>query len=435
MDTGLEAPGLGCGQDIQPRAGGTTTPQCWLVVVPEEHPDRREPGQRDQRAAAWSPRPLTPTGVGQPHRHPPAASTRSGPAARSTPTSASRSSAASWPPRRWPAWQPALCSLPGTTPSATSRTVDDQARQNLTNPPTARSACRCSPTRSPRRRPSPPNPVVYAPLTLSGVVVAFNIERDPVIEPDGNLQPQELALSGRPGGAPLPHPPAGGQAAHRVVPRPAPGRRPPTRRPPYAWVQNNPASLFTDPDFLQYNPEFSCCTSLELQRCRRAASSRRGTPTPPRPLWKWVLSDPEAKAWLDAQAGSGGGPGHERQPVLQHQPAVNPSGVAFGSRPRRTIRRAIPTARTPARPSTGPAQATSARPLASWTGRPTCRTCRPPPWSTGAANDGANDDLQPDRRPPTWPGRPTGPRSPATTSSCRSPTRRRRSSTACRRPA
>ena len=35
------------------------------------------------------------------------------------------------------------------------------------------------------------NPVVYAPLTLSGVVVAFNIERVPIVEPSGNLQPQE----------------------------------------------------------------------------------------------------------------------------------------------------------------------------------------------------------------------------------------------------
>ena len=42
VQTGLEAPGLGCGQDLQPTGGGgDTTPQCWLVVVPRGPPPTR----------------------------------------------------------------------------------------------------------------------------------------------------------------------------------------------------------------------------------------------------------------------------------------------------------------------------------------------------------------------------------------------------------
>ncbi len=45
MDTGLEAPGLGCGQNAQKVGGGTGTPAVLVGGGPEEHPDRGEPGQ------------------------------------------------------------------------------------------------------------------------------------------------------------------------------------------------------------------------------------------------------------------------------------------------------------------------------------------------------------------------------------------------------
>ena len=41
----------------------------------------------------------------------------------------------------------------------------------------------------------PSNPVVYAPLTLSGIVVAFNIDRDPALV-NGAPNPSEVPLDG-----------------------------------------------------------------------------------------------------------------------------------------------------------------------------------------------------------------------------------------------
>ena len=55
VQTGLEAPGLGCGQKLEPVAGGTKRPQCWLVVVPRGTPTEENP-PNVTGVAAFSPR-------------------------------------------------------------------------------------------------------------------------------------------------------------------------------------------------------------------------------------------------------------------------------------------------------------------------------------------------------------------------------------------
>ena len=63
-----------------------------------------------------------------------------------------------------------------------------------------------------------------------------------------------------------------------------------------------PNDLLTDPDFLQWNPEFTLLaanyaidagTALVEEPNSDAASA----------VWKWILADPEAKAWLKQQPG------------------------------------------------------------------------------------------------------------------------------------
>ena len=112
----------------------------------------------------------------------------------------------------------------------------------------------------------------------------------------------------------------------------------------YAWVQNNPFSVFTDPTFLQYNPEFSQLSTVYLNDAGTLLVEE-GSSDATAALWKWVLSDPEARAWLDALTRAGRRLGHEREPVLQHQPVGQPlgRGLRFDRR-RRPSRRAIPTA-------------------------------------------------------------------------------------------
>ena len=87
------------------------------------------------------------------------------------------------------AWQPALCTLPGKTPFSYIQNSDDQARQNLTDPSygSVGMSVFSDPIIPSETKAS--DPVVYAPLTLSGVVVAFNIERDPITEPNGTCSP------------------------------------------------------------------------------------------------------------------------------------------------------------------------------------------------------------------------------------------------------
>ncbi|HMK62812.1 MAG TPA: hypothetical protein VK386_04260, partial [Acidimicrobiales bacterium] len=59
VDTGLEAPGLGCGQAVEPVAGGPDAiPQCWLVVVPRGTPAEENPSGLDASSVETSP--LTP---------------------------------------------------------------------------------------------------------------------------------------------------------------------------------------------------------------------------------------------------------------------------------------------------------------------------------------------------------------------------------------
>src|SRR5262249_8476018 len=102
----------------------------------------------------------------------------------------------------------------------------------------------------------PADPPVYAPLTLSAAVIGFNIDR--LIR---------LGVTG-PAGVNI----AGGRVAHiHLTPRLVaklltesyvnqfyqfnPSR--PGSTTGHDWLAHNPISLGTDPDFLQFNPEFT----------------------------------------------------------------------------------------------------------------------------------------------------------------------------------
>ena len=225
VDTGLEAPGLGCGQDIEPGAGKVDivpsagswsspgappsrrthrTPASGTVRGSSPHRSRRRPGPTGSRSRSSSTRWAAPVPSG------------------ATP---SRSWATSWPNRRRPAGCRPSVDSRALRCSATSRTATKRPARTWSPRPTARPACPCSPTRSTPSQVDATNPVVYAPLTLSGVVVAFNIERYPGTDPStGQPYPGERAARRRSGGQHLPHPSTGGQAPDRVLSGPARGR-------------------------------------------------------------------------------------------------------------------------------------------------------------------------------------------------------------------
>jgi hypothetical protein len=295
MDTGLEAPGLGCGQNAEKVSGGTTTPQCWLVVVPRSTPTAENPANVNDVSSVVTSA-LTP----EAWAHRIAIPLEFNPVGSSCSLSATAQEiiGGEMAAPAVAAWQPSLCDLPGKTPFSYIQNDDDQARQNLTNP--GYGSVGMSVFSDPIAKGATKDPVVYAPLTLSGVVVAFNIERVPIVEPDGNLQPQENAL----GGDRLQHlyltPLLVARLLTESYKDQLQGVRYDTSA-KYSWIEDNPDSVFDDPQFLQYNPEFSQLSS-QYQTDAGTLLVEEGSSDATLELWKWVLSDPQAVAWLDGSA-------------------------------------------------------------------------------------------------------------------------------------
>jgi hypothetical protein len=302
VDTGLEAPGLGCGQDIEPvSGGGTTTPQCWLVVVPRSTPTIENPDSAGSdptivnpesvvtsplTAEAWANRiaiPLSFNPVG-------ASCSINSESTGIVGNEMAGNAVASW--------EPALCSQPGSSGYNYLEESDDQARSNLTNPTFGSVGMSVFSNPIASDETSSLNPVVYAPLTLSGVVVGFNIDRVPAVV-DGEPQPNELALDGTQVQNIYLTP----RLVAKLLTQSYSGEFQDisaVNPPGYGWLKNNPVSLFTDPDFLQYNPEFALLTSQQLTDASTLLVEESNSDAASE-LWKWVLSDPEAVAWLSGK--------------------------------------------------------------------------------------------------------------------------------------
>jgi hypothetical protein len=294
VDTGLEAPGLGCGQDIEPVAGGgTKTPQCWLVVVPRGTAASDNPTGVSPSAVATSP--LTPEAwanrIAFPLQFNSIGSSCSINAATDGIEGSELASEAA------ASWQPALCGQDSATSYSYLQDSDDQARENLTDPTYGSVGMSVFSNPIDPNQTSSTNPIVYAPLTLSGVVIGFNIERVPAVDTNGEEDPGESPLEGSQIAsiyltprlvAKLLTESYKGQFEDISAVKPGAS---------YAWVQNNPETLFSDPDFLQYNKEFQDLTTVDqidagTLLVEEANSDAAST------LWKWVLSDPSAEQWL-----------------------------------------------------------------------------------------------------------------------------------------
>jgi hypothetical protein len=326
--TGLDAPGLGCGQTLQAAVGtGSVTPQCWLVVVPRGKLDEENPaGLTGVSSVVTSP--LTPQAwadrITVPLQFNPVGTDCSinANSQQIVGSELAASAVASW--------EPALCGLPGSPPFAYLQDNDDQARQNLTDPTYGSVGMSVFSDPIPTSQTSATNPVVYAPLTLSGAVVAFNIQRVPSVLPDGDLQPNEAALQDSRVQNLYLTPllvakllTQSYQAELRGVAR--------STLAGYQWVQNNPVSLFTDPGFLQYNPEFELLSTQEQTDAANMVVEE-GSSDAAATLWQWVLADPAARAWLDGTPTPDGKPGGMQvNPYYSINPSINPSHKAFGT--------------------------------------------------------------------------------------------------------
>ena len=382
VQTGLQAPGLGCGQQLQPLpGGGTKIPQCWLVVVPRGSAAQENPPGVNHpdvvtsplTTAAWANRIAIPLQF-----NPVGSSCAVNAAATQIIGNEVASSAVA-------SWQPALCSQPGSPSFSYIQNTDDQARQNLVSPTYGSAGMSVFSDPVDPTQVDPNNPVVYAPLSLSGISVAFNIQRVPAVV-NGVSQPAESALAGTQVGnlyltprlmAKLLTQSYQAQLQNITALTPA----------GYAWARGNPVNLFTDPDFLQWNPEFSLLSTTQATDAGTALVEELSSDDATA-VWKWILADPEAKAWMNCATNCG----MRVNPYYSTNPVINPSGVPFASPVPNNYPKSDPYCFQTGQQVTGPPSA-PARPLCILDWSPYALTMQGAAQAAGAANNGAKTTI------------------------------------------
>lgn len=269
MQTVRESAGLKCGDPT-----GGSPRGCWLVVVPQgAHP------QNPLSLASWAHRiqfPLNFLPVGQP-------CPLTAPERLIAGNEAVLDAISSW--------QPALCTNGGALYTYTQLT-DNLSRSQVTQGTDPSLAIMADPV--PPIQMAADRPLVYAPIAASGLTFAFSIVANANAPgPTAGLPFTSMKLNARLvakmltqsyrnslasfGGA-LSDADAAtiGSTAHA------------------AELQSNPISLTSDKEFLQLNPEFAAGFAPEVDSLVQLnPADLTGE------LWAWVLSDPDAKAFID----------------------------------------------------------------------------------------------------------------------------------------
>jgi len=319
VQTGLQAPGLGCGQKVLDAGDGTKkAPKCWLVIVP------RGTGVQDNVGTpftgnangvvtsplskqVWSNRVAIPLELVPVD---PACALSS--VERRISGSELATAAIS-------SWQPILCAGGARPPFSFAPVSDSAARQQLSSSTAGGPGMIVTSQPLAATQIDPAKPAVYAPLTVSGLAIGFNIERVP--RPG---VPQEAAdLEGI------------GIERMNLTPRLVAKLLTQSYRsqvtilspPPYTWPSSNPLSLVTDPDFLRFNPEFQQLASAD-DRTMSGLQLPVGTSDAAAMLWSWIFADAEAAAWL---AGTPDEWGMKVNPVYATTAEANSTGLAFGA--------------------------------------------------------------------------------------------------------
>jgi hypothetical protein len=170
----------------------------------------------------------------------------------------------------------------------------------------------------------PSAPPVYAPLTLSGLVIGMNIERIDFDRSGTVQEPAETQIKGTritnvnltPRLVAKLLTESYSRSFLSTGPRPA----------DYDWLNNNPQTIVFDEDFLRFNPEFRII-SVGSPRTMTAVTVEFSTSDSAAAVWRWILADPEAKAWLD---GAPDAWGMKVNPNYATTASANRNGAPFG---------------------------------------------------------------------------------------------------------
>ncbi|GIF25131.1 hypothetical protein BJ973_007385 [Actinoplanes tereljensis] len=270
VQTGTEAPGLGCGEEL---TDGTARP-CFLVIVPRGETeingstgDKRPHNWLDSsplEATNWANKivvPLQFQTIGK---------------ACPIGTAERRTVGAEAMTEAMLRWQPTLCAGTSATVYGYSQVTDDMARTRLTgtdpgmvfvNSPAA---------------PSTTAPQVYAPVAVSGLAIALNIEWQSGFDATDEDRLREgrrlsdLKLTPRLIAKLLTQSYRSGADITRTT------------------VRNNPQTISADPEFKALNPDYAKQLDLPIGDILvPLGQSDLATR-----LWLWILADSEARAFL-----------------------------------------------------------------------------------------------------------------------------------------
>jgi hypothetical protein len=318
--TGAESSGLGCGRTVQPLPDGSKkAPKCWVVIVPRADQttenvdtpfasfDNRVPvGTSPLAPAAWANRIAIPLGFNS--ADPPCAfaevERRIAGSELITPAISS--------------WQPTLCGANALPPFSFAPVADGSARALLA------SGVKGGPGMVVVSRPlspavvTPEKPVVYAPLTASGLVIGFNVERGDKI---GSSEASKQLLGVRVAEMNLTP-----RLVAKLLTQSYSSQVGILSTPTYPWALKNPANLSLDPDFLQFNPEFRLLYVGE-NRTFSGLQLPQGNSDAALQIWEWIFADPEARAWLNGAADEWG---MTVNPAYNAVASANSAGIAFG---------------------------------------------------------------------------------------------------------
>ncbi|WP_162606575.1 hypothetical protein [Jiangella asiatica] len=281
----FDAPHLGCGSPVEGTDGSVDGRDCWLVIVPHGvHQLDGTPVVAGTQPLNWANgAPLTPTLWSQRMQvrldfAPVDGTCPVGAAQRATVGSELMAEAIS-------SWQPGLCADDGASYSYIPTSDAEGRRQVALDSPVAPGmAFTYAPVVTGETGP----PVLHAPVAASGVAIAFNIEqRDGTVVRDLRLTPRLVAkLLTQSYRVDVP----GGYEAFDGLPE--------AERP--VWAMDNPSDISRDPEFQELNPD-APAKSLGFPGGNVLWVPGPNPADALRELWRWVLSDDEAVAWLSGE--------------------------------------------------------------------------------------------------------------------------------------
>lgn len=319
VQTGLEAPGLGCAQRLVV-AGATKTPKCWMVIVPRSTPTVENLGtpfaaNAEQFGTVSSP--LSPS-VWR-HRISIPLEFNSLDTSCNINASDRRMVGSELSLLAVASWQSSLCQNTKLPPYTYGIVPDAAARKQIVTPTSGSAGMAITSRPIASADADPASPIVYAPVTASAIVIGFNVERTSRLDAsDAERQLEGTAVAN------LNLTP---RLVAKLLTQSYRFQVQSFTKVDYPWIQANPSDLSQDPDFIQFNPEFSMLRTQNSKNFGGLVLPSR-TADATRQVWEWVLADPEAKAWLDGAADQWG---MKVNPVWSTSAIVNPTGVAFAA--------------------------------------------------------------------------------------------------------